>query len=153
MNTGSNTSSPEPRTFLELDDFTQGYVECMFWAENDQNETPDDKSLEDKYDFDDFTPEFRAMVLNDCTRFQIENAAELAAAKVAKGFEALHEGTASDPVLTRAGHDFWLTRQNHSAGFWDGDWPKDIGAALTKYCEGAGELYVYVTDKGKIHVD
>jgi hypothetical protein len=26
--------------------------------------------------------------------------------------------------LERFGHDFWLTRQGHGAGFWDGDWPE-----------------------------
>ena len=26
------------------------------------------------------------------------------------------------PVDEYAGHDFWLTRNGHGAGFWDGDW-------------------------------
>ena len=28
----------------------------------------------------------------------------------------------TDDELARAGTDFWLTRNGHGAGFWDGDW-------------------------------
>lgn len=31
----------------------------------------------------------------------------------------------------QAGHDFWLTRNRHGAGFWDGDWPVHSAKILT----------------------
>lgn len=46
--------------------------------------------------------------------------------------------------LQQAGHDFWLTRNQHGAGFWDGDWP-DHGHHLTDLCEIFGSLEVYKT--------
>ena len=147
MSTGCNTS------FLELDDFTQGYVECMLWAECDRTDDQGGDPLDKNYDFDDFTPLLRAAVLNDCNRFQIENAEELKAAKAAKGFESLHRGTAREPVLAHAGHDFWLTRMGSGAGFLDGDWPEAIAERLNKYCEGAGEVNLWITDEGKVDVD
>ena len=37
-------------------------------------------------------------------------------------------------ILAQAGHDFWLTRNGHGAGFWDGDWPK-YGKMFTEISE------------------
>lgn len=41
--------------------------------------------------------------------------------------------------VARAGHDFWLTRNGHGAGFWDGDWPT-YGEMFTKIAQGYGEV-------------
>jgi hypothetical protein len=49
------------------------------------------------------------------------------------------------------GHDFWLTRNGHGAGFWDGDWPKEAGDRLTKACEEFGEFDLYIGDDGMIY--
>jgi hypothetical protein len=46
---------------------------------------------------------------------------------------------ADESELARAGHDFWLTRNGHGAGFWDGDWPT-YGDLLTKVAHGFGEV-------------
>lgn len=34
----------------------------------------------------------------------------------------------SDDEIEQAGHDFWLTRNGHGAGFWDGDWKDSDGS-------------------------
>ena len=41
----------------------------------------------------------------------------------------------------QAGHDFWLTRNGHGAGFWDRPelYGEDVAAELTRACEFAGE--------------
>ena len=44
-----------------------------------------------------------------------------------------------DGELARAGHDFWLTRNGHGAGFWDGDLPV-YGDLFTKIAKGYGEV-------------
>ena len=43
----------------------------------------------------------------------------------------------SESQVGQAGHDFWLTRNGHGAGFWDGDWPK-YGEMFTKISKGFG---------------
>jgi hypothetical protein len=43
----------------------------------------------------------------------------------------------------RAGHDFWLTRNRHGAGFWDGDWSDDAGRRLTANAHPYGGCGVY----------
>lgn len=49
-----------------------------------------------------------------------------------------------------AGHDFWLTRNRHGAGFWDGDWG-DQGDALTELSHSYPEIDLYIGDDGAIH--
>jgi hypothetical protein len=45
----------------------------------------------------------------------------------------------------RAGSDFWLTRNGHGAGFWDGDWP-GRGDDLTEIAEKFSEVWLYIDD-------
>jgi len=52
---------------------------------------------------------------------------------------------------SHAGHDFFLTRNGHGAGFWDGDWPKAEGETLTSAAEAFGPTYFYVGDDGRIY--
>ncbi len=40
---------------------------------------------------------------------------------------------------------------SHGYGFWDGDWPKAEGKALTKAADAMGEVHLYVGDDGKIY--
>jgi len=47
--------------------------------------------------------------------------------------------------LAQAGHDFWLTRNGHGTGFWDGMSRENIypqAELLTKLAESYGEAYV-----------
>ena len=46
------------------------------------------------------------------------------------------------------GHDLWLTRQHHGAGYWDGDYREDHGETLTAYAQALGEATCYVPADG-----
>ncbi len=48
----------------------------------------------------------------------------------------------SDDEHEPAGHDFWLTRNGHGAGFWDGDWPT-YGDKFTEIAKSFGEVHAY----------
>jgi len=52
----------------------------------------------------------------------------------------------------RAGHDFWLTRCGHGAGYWDGDWEHEAGERLTTAAKAYGEVNFYVGDNGLIYI-
>jgi hypothetical protein len=54
--------------------------------------------------------------------------------------------------LERAGHDFWLTRNGHGAGFWDGDWPEDVGERLTEISKRFREVELYLGDDERVYV-
>lgn len=49
------------------------------------------------------------------------------------------------------GHDFWLTRNHHGAGFWDRGLSNGRGKILTDIAHSFGELILYVGDDGQIH--
>jgi hypothetical protein len=51
----------------------------------------------------------------------------------------------------QAGYDFWLTRNGHGAGFWDGDWPEPAATYLTKESKKFGTANLYLGDDGLIY--
>ena len=51
----------------------------------------------------------------------------------------------------QAGHDFWLTRNGHGAGFWDrGETYKDAGQYLTMVSEAIGVQNLSVDDESNL---
>ena len=48
-------------------------------------------------------------------------------------------------------HDFWLTRNHHGAGFWDGDYPEIVGKVLTEISHAFEPVDLYVGDDGKVY--
>lgn len=112
---------------MTIDTFTRAYLECALWSSTD-GET----ALDDSYGISDFTPEALVRAVEDCASFQ----------------ERVSEHICDN--LELAGHDFWLTRNGHGAGFWDGDWPESSETLLTELAQSYGDCYLYVTDDGKI---
>lgn len=49
------------------------------------------------------------------------------------------------------GHDLWLTRNHHGAGFWDRGCGPD-GQRLTELCQPMGDDNAYIGDDGTIHL-
>jgi len=114
------------KTAEKLDVFTRSYIEAALWSSCDDADTP----LDESYSVDDIDPATLAAMIADCQAFQAEHWDDIA------------------DDLTRAGHDFWLTRNHHGAGFWDGDWPDD-GKRLTDASHAYGSVDLYVHD-GKV---
>lgn len=116
---------------MKLDKFKQAYLEAALRTEVDETDQP----LNDFYTASDFSSEALATVIMDCGIFQ----------QWAKGM--------IEDRLSEAGHDFWLTRNGHGAGFWDGDWP-ERGDELTELSlskDKFGEINLYVGDDGKLY--
>lgn len=62
-----------------------------------------------------------------------------------------------DSLLSQAGHDLWLTRNGHGAGFWDRPelYGEDLANYLTSLCEHGNqfsEVWVYTGDDNLIYV-
>jgi len=49
-------------------------------------------------------------------------------------------------TIEQMAHDFWLTRNRHGAGFWDGDYPKALGEKLTEFSHKFGEVHILPED-------
>lgn len=111
--------------------FLRGYLEYALWTSIDDNGTP----LEKNYSPDDLSPEALAAAIEDCRAFEEE-------------CQELWQEDGGGPQT--AGGDFWLTRNGHGAGFWDGDYPKN-GDELTRAAHAYGGADLYVGDDGKLY--
>jgi hypothetical protein len=115
------------------------YITAMLWSTTDShNDEYNDSSFSTNgYSIDDIDPEFEAVCRADILSFV--NSAWPWLTKN-RDWEQL------DPE--QAGHDFWLTREGHGAGFWD----RDLGSrgdVLTDKCKKYGEIDIYAIN-GKI---
>ena len=116
---------------MDEDEFIDGYLETALWSSTDDDGEP----LDGEFDTSDFDDETLLEMEGDARDFfnANENALE-------------EDGWDS----SRGGHNFWLTRNGHGAGFWDGDYPKR-GDELTANAKPYGTYDLYVGDDGKVH--
>lgn len=52
-----------------------------------------------------------------------------------------------DNDLESIAHDFWLTRNRHGAGFWDGAYSEPSGRALTRMAHAYGSVDIVIGDQ------
>jgi hypothetical protein len=64
-----------------------------------------------------------------------------------------NEEAIGDADLGQTAHDFWLTRNRHGAGFWDGSGDYADPDHLTQMAHPYGDQNLYVGDDGMLHVD
>lgn len=124
--------------------FLRGYVECALFTETIEYKTKS-RALHTWWRQSDLPDAVTRAIAADCRWFLAQpgvlGALDLAVAKYT-AWEWHFAFTASSPdypVEEMAGHDFWLTRQDHGAGFWDGDWPDGVGDALNQAAQRCGE--------------
>lgn len=98
-----------------FDAFFDRYVETALWADGEYS---------GKKTVGDIRPSILKQMELDCRKFVAENEDDIS------------------EDYGRAGHDFWLTRNDHGAGFWDGDWPEDVGERLTEAAKKYGEFFL-----------
>lgn len=115
-------------------DFLKQYIETALWSSTDESTPQGGEPLDKNYGPEDLVPETLERMTKDCEAFQ-----KLAGPLLSERDES------------HGGHDFWLTRNGHGAGFWDGDWPK-YGDHLTELSKTFGEQDLYVGDDGKIYI-
>lgn len=104
--------------------------------------------MDRNYSPEDLAPKTLQRMLADCARFEAEHG-EVIQAAIDTG--EVVSGPDFGP-WGRAGHDFWLTRNGHGAGFWDGDWPEPFAEKLTAAAKAAGMCNLYAGDDGRIYL-
>lgn len=129
---------------MSLREFLASYIETALWSSIVDNGDPMDRDRGP----DDIATETVVKMLDDCAAFRAAiDADDLV-------HDALVNGGHTD---RRIAHDFWLTRNRHGAGFWDGDYPerlpdgRNLGDALTTMAHAFGEVDLYVGDDGRIY--
>ena len=113
---------------MNIDAIYQAYYDCAIWSST-QGETP----LED-VEFS-LTPDFHESFKQDVISFCDANRVLL---------------EASGLTNSQIGHDFWLTRNHHGAGFWDRGLG-EIGEKLTEVAQIYPEIDLYIGDDGNLY--
>lgn len=115
--------------------FIDAYKEAALWSSLDDEDRP----LDAEHNTSDISEDTAKAMADDCNSFIDANGVDLIA--------CMEKESAG-----QAGHDFWLTRNGHGAGFWDrglGQSGKDLSDA----CKPYGSKYLYVGEDGKIYQD
>lgn len=125
----------------DLDTVLAAYVECALWSSYDYRGEDDAPEPFDSWATrDDIAPETLVDMREDC-------AAMILAAENIDGAEWWDDG--------QFGHDFWLTRNGHGAGYWDRHYGDCVeahaGDALTREAKVYGGCDLYLGDDGKVY--
>jgi hypothetical protein len=125
---------------MNLDTFTTAYIEATLWSSTDNADDSGGEPLDKNYGVEDIAEESLAKMVADCRKFQDEQGHLFEESRAPKTPDDVH-----------AGHDFWLTRNGHGAGFWDGDWREPAATRLTEASKSFGSCDLYVGDDGKVY--
>jgi len=116
-----------------MNKITQAYLKCALWSSTDDEGEP----LDDRFSV-----------------WDIDEKSITRANEEVQDFLNLLEDEkidwADEWTEEQFGHDFWLTKNGHGAGFWDRGY--DLGGILTSWAKTFGSSYMYVGDDGKIHI-
>jgi hypothetical protein len=127
---------------VNVDTILDNYLAAALWSTTNEAAIGDDGSLLDndepefldgKYDFTDFSRDAKEQSLGDIEEF-VNRAGSLL------------DGIDDDMI----GHDLWLTRNGHGAGFWDRGYG-EIGDKLSDIARKMGEVNLY-GQGGKVHI-
>ena len=128
-----------PENLIGASPMVLQYLETMLWASTDESDDSGGEPLDRNYCLADVHRSAVTDAIADCASF-------LDKCKAA-GIDDF-DGNGLETV----GHDLWLTRNGHGAGFWDGDYPTH-GDALTDLAQGMGARNAYVGDDNRIYVE
>lgn len=91
---------------MYLKAMVDGYVECALWSSSDESDDP----LDDRFSASD-------VELDTFLKMRAD----------AEGFYAGYKHLFGDVSPGQVGHDFWLSRNGHGAGFFDGPYGEHCG--------------------------
>jgi hypothetical protein len=129
----------------EIEDCLQAYIRTALWSSNDESDERGGEPMDKNYGPDDLSPETLDWMRADVAAFW-EKAEDLLMRAECKRHADF------TTKVSQAGHDFWLNRNGHGCGFWDGDWiPRELGEALSKLAKSFGECWLLIGDDGKVH--
>lgn len=129
---------------LDIEEVLEHYIAAALWTNEEELRIPQDLRDGDMshttYGRNDLMESAVEKMRADVTRFVNENHAAL----------STWCGQGGTSIEQQAGHDFWLTRNDHGCGFWESEWG-DVGASLTKAAKGFGTVDLCVED-GQIDI-
>ena len=121
------------------DAFLFAYFEAALWSSSDESNEQGGDPMDENYGLEDFDRETLKNMMAEARMWR------RSVEPILEDLEGFEE--------SQVGHDFWLTRNRHGAGFWDGDWPEPEATQLDEASKKAGEINLYVGDDGLIYSD
>lgn len=115
--------------------FFQAYLETAIWSSSDETDDQGGEPLDKNYTVEAFTKVALKTARKDC-----------------QAFYDLHGDLMcqANADMSQHGHDFWLTRNRHGAGFWDRGYGA-FGDELSTAAKAFGECHVLVNRK-RLHI-
>ncbi len=132
--------APAEVSEADLNEMLDGYITCALWSTSDESDESGGEPFDKNYSAEDLATEARAAMLADCKAFASAHVVTIVACFGLAQYD-----------WARVGHDFWLSRNGHGAGFNDGDWPEAYSERLSTAAEAMGEVNLYLGDDGKIY--
>lgn len=129
---------------LNIDKIARSYIEAALWSStimSDDYPDMEGDSFDEHFSYQDVEMSFLKKTYKDIKNF-INKAQNSKYGNILEGIDEAD-----------IGHDFWLTRNGHGAGFWDRGYDKLVGESLTKIAEKFGSVYLYVTDNFTVDGD
>ncbi len=137
------------KTLVEI--MTHSYLETALWSSHNYDSETDDsisESFDGDYDISDFSCRSHSLAYIDC-----ENLIAYLECEECEGYDSLLHAAMCLQDIGRIGHDFWLTRNGHGAGFWDGDYGS-YGDLLTEVCQNNfGECNLFAVDGVYVEIE
>lgn len=125
--------TPEEEECLGFDQFFDGYLVCALWSSTDEEGSP----FNTEYSADDIDATALTELREEAWDFFAMNLYTLCRCR-------------QDYSYSDAGHDFWLTRNRHGAGFWDRDLGEE-GDTLTEASKVYGTCELCLDVYGTIY--
>jgi hypothetical protein len=111
------------------------YIICALWSSLSHDDSKSE-FLDEDYNEDSISDNTKIQMYLDVKKFVTDNK------------ELLEQSGLSPEQI---GHDFWLTRNGHGAGFFDRNLPKEIEDKLMDESKSFKEFDLYIGDDNKIH--
>lgn len=118
-------------TMEETEEFFAAYKECALWSSIDERTG---LPLDESYGEESLSLQAQSEMAQECEDFVGDNLEDLA------GLDA-----------KQAGHDFWLTRNRHGAGFWDRGLG-EVGERLAVAARAFGSCTLCVDEDDEIFI-
>lgn len=132
---------------MDVEQELEQYIAAALWTTNADHLDPEGTgaagNLDDHFSAADLDPEALESMradLTDLIHHADTRALELWESELGAG---------------QVGHDFWLTRNGHGAGFWDrfmAEPAASYGRHLTDKAKPYGESYLYAGDDGRLYL-
>jgi hypothetical protein len=151
-------------TSLDIKKVVDAYLVAALWTEEERMKEDNDEDLRSMYgepeeddDEEDRSEHIRNLIPE--IDFRIDNIGVDSKIKAYNdikkfinivGIDTINDNEIDEDIL---GHDIWLTRNRHGAGFFDRGYDTEVEEKLMKAAHELGEDYLYLGDDSLFHFE